>query len=76
MNKSEAMVVILRIVNSHTESIDDWETDEEREAEIAHILQAIDIISEGLGFEKVTDSEGNVYHQEPVYVNKEGTDNG
>jgi len=64
MTKGEAMVLIWRIVNSHTESIDDWETDEEQEAEIARILQAMDIISEGLGFAKVIDSDVNIYHRE------------
>lgn len=71
MNKSEAMVLISRIVNCHTESIDDWETDEELEAEIAHIQKAMDIIYEASGFEKVTDSRGNVYHREAVYVKGE-----
>ena len=52
MTENEAMVVISRIVNCHTESIDDWETDEEREAEIEHISQAMDIIYEGLGKDK------------------------
>ena len=54
MTKGEAMVVISRIVNCHTESIDDWETDEEREAEIEHISQAMDIIYKGLGLEEKT----------------------
>tara|TARA_R100001086_G_scaffold94941_2_gene47311 strand:+ start:909 stop:1136 length:228 start_codon:yes stop_codon:yes gene_type:complete len=71
MNKSEAINLIWRVVNCHTESIDDWETDEELEAEIEHISQAMDIIYKGLGFEKVTDSRGNVYHREAVYGNKE-----
>ena len=52
MNKSEAINLISRVVNCHTESIDDWETDEEREAEIEHISQAMDVIYKGLGFEK------------------------
>jgi len=71
MTKGEAMVLISRIVNCHTESIDDWETDEELEAEIAHIQKAMDIIYEASGFEKVTDSRGNVYYREAVYVKGE-----
>ena len=74
MTKGEAMVVIWEIANDYFENcIND---SEDKEEEIAHILQAMSVISEGLGFEKVTDSEGNVYHQEPVCVNKEETDNG
>ena len=54
MTESEAINLIRRIVICHTESIDDWETDEEREAEIEHISQAMDIIYKGLGLEEKT----------------------
>ena len=72
MNKGEAMVVIWQIINDYFENcIND---SEDKEEEIAHTLQAIDVIYEGLGFEKVTDSEGNVYHREAVYVKGEEDD--
>lgn len=66
MTEGEAMVVIWGIVNDYFENC--ISTSEDKEEEIAHTLQAIDVIYEGLGFEKVTDSRGNVYHREAVYV--------
>lgn len=71
MNKSEAMDVIWRIIDDYAENC--ISTSEDRDEEISHIHQAMDIIYEGLGFEKVTDSRGNVYHREAVYGNKETT---
>tara|TARA_R100000234_G_scaffold68354_1_gene41843 strand:- start:656 stop:880 length:225 start_codon:yes stop_codon:yes gene_type:complete len=74
MNKSEAMDVIWRIIDDYCENC--ISTSEDRDEEISHIQRTMDVIYEGLGFEKVTDSRGNVYHREAVYINKEGTDNG
>ena len=72
MNKGEAMVVILRIINDYFENcIND---SEDREKEIEFVLRAMDIIYEASGFEKVTDSKGNVYHREAVYVKGEEDD--
>tara|TARA_R100000655_G_scaffold36308_1_gene70582 strand:- start:107 stop:406 length:300 start_codon:yes stop_codon:yes gene_type:complete len=62
MNKSEAMNVIWRIIDDYCENcIND---SEDKNEEMAHIHQAMDIIYEGLGFEKVTDSKGRVYYYE------------
>ena len=72
MNKGEAMVVIMRIINDYFENcIND---SEDREKEIEFVLRAMDIIYEASGFEKVTDSKGNVYHREAVYVKGEEDD--
>ena len=72
MNKGEARVVIWRIINDYFENcIND---SEDKEEEIEFVLRAMDIIYEALKFEKVTDSKGNVYHREAVYVKGEEDD--
>ena len=72
MTKGEAMVVILRIINDYFENCINDSGD--REKEIEFVLGAMDIIYEAAGFEKVTDSKGNVYHREAVYVKGEEDD--
>ena len=72
MTKGEAMVVIWRIIHDYFENcIND---SEDKEKEIEFVLGAMDIIYEAAGFEKVTDSKGNVYHREAVYVKGEEDD--
>jgi hypothetical protein len=52
MNKSEAMDVIWRIIDDYAENC--IGTSEDRDEEISHIHQAMDIIYNGLGLEEMT----------------------